>query len=133
MTTEKLHHIGADLYLPNDFAEYDMSTEYDGLSVSVTIHWDSASAEHRLTKIEIKSRDGNINSGTIGRLRPNKLKRTAIGKHILHKLSPTRYEWWQFKPLPRRNHRRGLNDAELKSLARIYVAARYGDGDAHDR
>ena len=32
MTTEKLHHIGADLYLPNDFAEYDMPTEYDGLS-----------------------------------------------------------------------------------------------------
>ena len=38
MTTEKLHHIGADLYLPNDFAEYDMPTEYDGLRVSVTIH-----------------------------------------------------------------------------------------------
>ena len=55
MTTEKLHHIGADLYLPNDFAEYDMPTEYDGLSVSVTIHWDSASAEHRLIKSKSKA------------------------------------------------------------------------------
>lgn len=140
----QMRHIGADLWVPTSMAAFNLPVESaSGLVIeSITVAYALDADDFVVSHLAFGAvDDGHDPAGIDGlalrQVPVERLKRRVIGKWILRDRGPEpedggpRWESWRGVGQPRAS-RRGASRLDLIYTARVYCAARYGEGDAHE-
>ena len=143
----QMKHLGADLYVPYNMRAFNIAVkEVRGLVIAVIeVDYAPQIRDFVVSKLFLGMRGYAENDekplgidGEIMRRFPiERYKRRVIQNWILQDLGTKRTpRWWLWESAMRwsdpRQHSRGGGLFDLERTARIYVAARYGDRDAHE-
>ena len=146
----RLHHIGADLYVPTNMQAFNIRVNESMMPLTIAaieVNYDYKADDFIVSQLFVnnvmfgKTSSVDIDGIVLRQIPVEKYKRMVISSWILrdggyNELENTR-RWmsWAYQVQGgrfTRSSRRGANVIDLLYTARIYVAARYGDGDAHE-
>lgn len=132
---DQMVHIGADLWVPTTMTAFGLHADGgDGPAIeAIEVDYDAANGDFDVAHLLL----GGVNGTMLRQLPLERLKRRVIGMWILRDRGDDqedggpRWESWRGVTTPRAS-RRGASRLDLVYTARVYCAARYGEGDAHE-
>lgn len=144
----RLHHIGADLYVPINMQAFNIPVVETGGRLTIAaieIQYIGKTDDFVVTHLFVTDNvlgaiPADIDSMMLRQIPVDKYKRMVISSWILRDCGENgtgvpRWMSWAYQSKSgqfRRANLRGATTIDLLYTARIYVAARYGDGDARE-
>ncbi|TPF92575.1 hypothetical protein BW14_08530 [Bifidobacterium sp. UTBIF-68] len=143
----QMKHLGADLYVPYNMQAFSIAVkEVPGLVIAcIEVDYVPQLRDFVVSKFFLgvsenttnEAKPFDIDGETMRRFPIERYKRRVIQNWILQDLGMNRTpRWWLWESAMRwsdpMRHVRGAGLLDLERTARIYVAARYGDRDAHE-
>ena len=143
----QMRHLGADLYVPTNMQAFNIPVEeVRGLVIAgIEVDYASEKEGFKVSTLILASRDderdtrrrSDIDGKAMRGIPIEKYKRRVIETWILQDLGKGKTPRWNIwntglRPYEHIFHSRGADLSDLQEVARIYVAARYGDKDAHE-